>query len=67
MRSILVWQAYLRAALATNDVSLAEAALRRIKEYYHHALIGQEKMIASWFQARGRADIVTGMCITAEA
>lgn len=67
MRSMVVWQTYLRAALATNDGTLAEAALRRTREYYHHALIGQEKMIASWFQARDRADIVTELCIAAEA
>jgi hypothetical protein len=67
MKSIVVWQTYVRAALATNNLSLADAALRRTKQYYWHALISQEKMIASWFQVRGRPDIPAELGIGTQA
>ncbi|GEM_PF-6995480 len=57
LKSRIVWQTFVNAALATQNVALAESALRRTKALYRHALIGQEQMIVSWFQSRDRPDL----------
>jgi hypothetical protein len=57
MRSYSTWRGFMNAALATEDVALAESAIRRTKSLYVHATLDQVQMLSSWFHSRGRQDL----------